>query len=180
MNIPRIQLRRFSHTVWENILSHAQSFELEIDEPSIVGTVLNILRRYQRDHVDAFYVVTIEHPCLLRIDMQAEQPTNPLTGKPCAIRLDAATPVDEVGVVEELAQVTNSFAESMTHSAFRSWLRQQFEAHVLKHRRQLRRLGLDHPAMCALARGMFEKSVQGLEQQVVRALTREGGLAVDG
>lgn len=172
--IPRIALRRFTSDVWNEILSHAPRLELEVETPSCLGTVLNFLRRYQAQHPGAWFVITIATSTLLLIEQPDEQPTNPMTGKPCGIRVNAATTVDEIGVVEELAQMATTFHEHLTRAAFRAFLREQFGAHVLKHRRKLRALGLDYEAMRNLALGLFEKSAASLEQQALRVLTGEG------
>ncbi len=172
--IPRIALRRFAGDIWNEILTHAPRLELEVDNPGCLSTVLGFLRRYQIQHPGAWFVVTIVTPTLLLIEQPKEQPTNPMTGKPCAIRVNAATAVNETGVVEELAQVATTFPEHLTRAAFRAFLREQFGAHVLKHRRKLRALGLDYEAMRNLALGLFDKSAASLEQQALRVLTGEG------
>lgn len=171
--IPRIALRRFAREVWSDILTHAPRLELEVDNPGCLGTVLNFLRRYQSQRADTWFVITIVSPTLLLIEQPKEQPANPMTGKPCGIRVNASTTVDEAGVVEELAQVATTFPEHLTRAAFRAFLREQFGAHVLKHRRKLRALGLDYEAMRNLATGLFEKSAASLEQQALRVLTGE-------
>lgn len=173
MNIPRIALRRFTGDVWNDILTHAPRLELEVENSGCLGTVQTLLRRYQALHAGAWFVVTIVTPTLLLVERRKEQPSNPVTGKPCAIRVNAATKVDEAGVVEELAQVATTFPEHLTRAAFRAFLREQFGAHVLKHRRKLRALGLDYEAMRNLALGLFEKSAASLEQQALRVLTGE-------
>jgi hypothetical protein len=179
IQVPRIRLRRFTCSAWDHILSHTALFELELDLATGVASVLQALRRHQQDHAGAFFVVTVIKPQLLQIEKLTDMPTNPMTGKPCGIRLDATKAVDEEGVVQALAEVTDSFATSLTHRAFRDFLGKRFEAHVLKSRRQWRRLGLDHAAMCTLARGMFEKSAGELEGQAVRALNRSMGTQIE-
>ena len=171
---PRIPLRRFNREVWTDILTHAPTLELEVDNPGCLGSVLNFLRRYQAEHAGAWFVITILAPTLLLIEQPHDQPANPLTGKPCGIRVNAATAVDEVGVVEELAQVATNFPGHLSRVAFRTFLREQFMAHVLKHRRKLRALGLDYEAMRTLAAGLFEKSTATMEQQALRVLMGEG------
>lgn len=178
--IPRVALRRFGSEVWNEIFLRAPRLELEVDNPSCLGTVLCILRRYQSQHSGAWFVVTIGTPTLLLIEQSKEQPHNPMTGKPCRIRVNAATTVDENGVVEELAQVAMTFPEHLTRAAFRAFLREQFGAHVLKHRRKLRALGLDYEAMRTLASGLFENSAASLEKQAIRVLGREQGEAFAG
>jgi hypothetical protein len=169
---PRIRLRRFARSIWSDVLENTRAFELEIDEPSAVGTVLNFLRRYHSTHCESFFIVTIKQPCLLLIERTTQQPSNPLTGKPCSIRVEREKSVDEAGVVEELARVGTTFTDSVSRRAFRSFLAQCFQDHVLKHRRTFRRLGLDYDAMCQLATGMFEQSARSLEGQALRALIR--------
>ena len=132
MNIPRIALRRFTGDVWNDILTHAPRLELEVENSGCLGTVQTLLRRYQALHAGAWFVVTIVTPTLLLVERRKEQPSNPVTGKPCAIRVNAATKVDEAGVVEELAQVATTFPEHLTRAAFRAFLREQFGAHVLR------------------------------------------------
>ena len=175
--VPRIHLRRFVSAVWEEILDCTATLELELDSAKARPAVLNILRRYQKEHGEAYFVVTALEPLLLRIEKQTDMPANPFTGRPCGIRFDEPKPVDEEQVVEDLARVVETFASSLTRREFREFLAQRFQAQVLKGRRQWRRLGLDHGAMCALASGMFEKCANELERQAVRVLDRAGEAA---
>lgn len=168
--ITRIHFRRLGRPVWEDVLSHTRVVEIEIDEAKALHTVLQLLRRFRRDHADAWFHVRVVEPCLLRVERTPERPTNPVTGKPCRIRVDPHRPVNESGVVEVLAQIAGSFHEAVSRKAFRAHLVEQFTAHVLRHRRDLRGLGLDHADMVALAQGLFQSSEDELEAQALRAL----------
>lgn len=176
LGIPRVVMRRRSSATWDDILAHAESMELELPSARALNSVNLLLRRYQRDHSDAYFTITVLEPCLVRIDRSAEPPTNPMTGKPCAVRLDAVRPVDEDGVVNLLLSLTESFGSGITRRAFLAFLEEQFEAHVLKVRREGWRLGLDYAAMKALAHGMFQNNKGALEHQALKVL----GLCVAG
>jgi hypothetical protein len=175
----RIQMRRRSTESWDLILGNSERFEIEQLELKGIPALDAQLRRYSTQHEGVYFSIDFDKVASFATVVKSQTPfSNPATGKPCRVRkggvIDLGT-LDSDAIAGQMAELSEAFIKEATTTMLSECLGRTFTAHILKHRRELRHIGLDAQTAELIAETLYSATKKSIAKRIVKKLASMDG-----